>query len=576
MTDLLPGLGTSGDRRMNQLLYGDNLTIMRNMSSASVDLIYLDPPFNSQRTYNLIYKQMTGLPVPEQEEAFCDAWILDPEKEEMAREMPVMLRHYGLDEGLVAFWEAWIRALRTTQPQLLAYLVYMSYRLFEMKRILRPTGSIYLHCDPTASHYIKVVMDGIFGHDNFRSEISWKRTSSHSSAKRYGPVHDVLLFYTKSAMYTWNQVYQPYEATYVDQFYTHLSDNGRRWRRSDLTGAGVRFGETGKPWRGLDVTAKGRHWAYTPNDLERLDQEGRIHWPTKPGGMPMLKRYLDEQPGVHLQDIWTDIAPMHNLSKERLGYPTQKPLPLLERVIQASSNEGDVIFDPFCGCGTAIYAAHLNKRQWIGCDIAILSVRLVRDILFKRYGLRESMDYAIDGVPLSVDGARYLFERDKRQFQHWAVELAGGFCSNKMSGDRGIDGRIYFETSPGLRSMVLSVKGGHLNPSYVRELRGVLSRENADLAGFICMERPTKSMLQEAAEAGMYSYRGKGYPRIQIRTVGDLLDKRTFDTPSRVQTLEWEKQGVLPLVDVRLPRHGRRTATRLLPAASPRVPPVSG
>ncbi len=564
MTDLLPGLGTSGDRRMNQLLYGDNLTIMRNMPSASVDLIYLDPPFNSQRTYNLIYRQFTGLPVPEQEEAFCDAWELDPEKEEMARNMPVVLQHYGVEKDVAKFWMAWIDALRNTQPRLLAYLVYMSYRLFELRRLLKPSGSIYLHCDPGASHYIKVIMDGVFGHKNYRNEIIWKRTSAHSSAKRYGPVHDIILFYGRTRDTKWIGGHQAYEDAYVQQRFAR-GDGSRQWKDENITGAGVRNGETGLAWRGFDVTSLGRHWAYPPIELDRLDEEGRIYWPKKKNGWPRLKQYLDECKGVPLQDVWTDIPPINSQADERLGYATQKPLALLERIVAASSNEGDVIFDPFCGCGTAIYAAHTLRRHWIGCDIAILSICLVRDILLKRYGLREKLDYEVTGVPLSVDGARYLFERDKKQFQHWAVELAGGFCGTRMSGDRGIDGRIYFETSPGLRSMVLSVKGGHINPSNVRELRGVLHREDAELAGFICLEMPTKGMAQEAAEAGMYTYLGNAYPRIQIRTIEELLDRRGFATPSLIQTLDWQRQSVLPLPGLTAPSPSKRGQPKRLP-----------
>lgn len=544
--------------RSNRLYYGDNLTIMHSMGSGGVDLIYLDPPFNSQRTYNLIYRQMTGLPLPEQEEAFCDTWELDAEKEEMARRMPIVLREYGVDEGLVQFWTAWINALRNTQPRLLAYLVYMTYRLFEMRRILKPTGSIFLHCDPTASHYMKVIMDGVFRHENFRSEIIWKRTSAHSGARRPGPVHDVILFYTKSDKYTWNPIHQAYDETYLAEFYTHKEEDGRRWQRSDITGAGIRHGETGKPWRGIDVTAKGRHWAFPPNILDEMDQAGKIHWPKRKDAMPRIKRYLDEQPGVPLQDIWTDIRPIHNLSPDRLGYATQKPVALLERIITMASNPGDVIFDGFAGCGTTIYAAHRTGRKWIGCDIAILSVRLVRDVLLKRYGLKEGEDYEISGVPLSLDGAQDLFDRDPHQFQLWAVELAGGFSGRRSGGDRGIDGRIYYEMAPvpglrednrsALRNMVISVKGGKLTPAFVRELRGVLEREtDTDLGGFICLQEPTKGMAQEAAAASMFEYLGKGYQRIQIRTIEDLLGGRGFDTPSRVQTLHWERQSVLPL-----------------------------
>lgn len=544
----LPGIfDIAATVKNNHLYYGDNLTIMKAMPNACVDLIYLDPPFNSQRNYNLIYKKLTGQPVPEQEEAFCDAWDLDPEKEEMARNMPVVLEGYGADYELIQFWTAWINALRHTQPRLLAYLVYMSYRLFEMLRILKPTGSIYLHCDPTASHYIKVIMDGIFGHQNFRNEIIWKRTSAHNSGRMFGPIHDVVLYYSKGPSYTWNVQYRPYDSDYEDKHYRYI-ENGRRYKRQDITGAGTRNGETGLPWRGIDPTSKGRHWMRPPAELDKLDQQGLIYWPDKPGGLPYLKLFLDERPGVSIQDIWGDIPPLNSQATERLGYPTQKPIALLERVIEASSNPGDVVFDPFCGCGSAIYAAHLSGRQWVGCDIAILSVQIVRDVLLNRYGLREGEHYQISGIPLSVEGASDLFKRDARQFQHWSVEIAGGFSSTKHSGDQGIDGRIHFQTEGGLKNMVLSVKGGHITPAYVRELRGVLERErDSEMAGFICLQEPTKGMRDEAAAAGLYTYLGTDYHRLQIRTIQDLLDGRGFDTPSKVQTLNWVKQIPLPL-----------------------------
>lgn len=542
-----------GKPKDNILYYGDNLTIMQNyMNNGSVDLIYLDPPFNSQRNYNLIYEKLTGHPVPEQEEAFCDAWELDNEKLEMARHMPILFRERGYDEDLVKFWEAWIKALRHTQPRLLAYLIYMSYRLLEMRRVLKPTGSLYLHCDPTASHYIKVILDGIFHHKNFRSEIIWKRSHAHSSARRWGPIHDTILFYTKGDNYTWNRVYQPYDPEYIEQFFKFDDGDGRgNYWTGDLTGAGTRNGPSGEPWRGFDVRAMGRHWAYAPEELDRLDADRRIYWPQTAGAMPKLKRYLSEAKGIPAQDIMLDVPSLQRMSsayKESLGYPTQKPIGLLERIIAASTNPGDTVFDPFAGCGTAIYASHLMQRRWIGCDVAILSVRIVRDVLSKRYGLLEDRDYKVTGVPMSEEAAEELFSHDPRQFQHWAVELAGGFVSTMHSGDKGIDGRIHFETQKGLRHMVLSVKGGKLAPAYVRELRGVLEREeDAELAGFICLQPPTKGMIDEAASAESFTYLGKRYPRLQIRTIADLLDGRGFDTPSKVETLSWEKQQVLPL-----------------------------
>lgn len=549
-SDHLPGIfDISPTITKNQLIYGDNLTVMRTMPNACVDLIYLDPPFNSQRSYNLIYKKLTGLPVPEQEEAFCDAWEMDAEKEEMARKMPIVLRDYGVDEELVMFWKAWIDALRHTQPRLLAYLIYMSYRLFEMRRILKPTGSIYLHCDPTASHYIKVILDGVFGHQNFQNEIIWKRTFAHNDPSRYGRIHDIILYYSKSTNYTWNKVTQEPDPEYIETFFDQY-DEVRKERYNRLPLDAPRHGDGGNllyEWKGV-LPAQGRTWVCIKEQMEEYDRQGRIHYPKSKFGKPRLKRYESEYEGTVLQDIWTDIN-IHNLSSERLGYPTQKPINLLKRIIQASSNEGDVVFDPFCGCGTAIYAAYLLHRKWIGCDIAILSVRLIRDVLLKRYGLVEDKDYEISGIPLSAEGAEDLFDRDPRQFQHWAVELAGGFASTKTTGDKGIDGRIHFDVGKKLKNMVLSVKGGKLTPEFMRELGGTIKREESDteMGGLICLQQPTKGMKEEAASAGVYTYLGKDYNRLQIRTIQDLLDGKGFDTPSRVPTLGWKSQIVMPI-----------------------------
>lgn len=462
--------------------------------------------------------------------------------------MPVLMREHGVPHEYADFWQLWMGALKDTQPELLAYLIYMVQRLLHMKSILRPTGSIYLHCDPTASHYIKVMMDGIFGHENFRNEIVWKRTSAHSSARRYGPVHDVILFYTAGPKFTWNPTFVSYDQSYVEAFYTHKDDEGRPWRRSDLTGAGTRNGETGLPWRGIDVTAKGRHWAHPPSTLEQMDKEGRIHWPKKPGGMPMLKRFLHAQKGVPLQDVWTDIKPLHNLADQRLGYPTQKPVELLDRIILSSTRKGDVVFDPFCGCGTTIYSAARNERSWIGCDIAILAVKLVRQELTERHRLVEGIHFDVAGVPVSVEQAHELFRRDPFQFQHWFVEFVGGFPMHKKVADRGIDGRVYFETREGLKEMVLSVKGGRLRPTDVRDLRGVMEREGAAMAAFLSLQEPSKAMRAEAAEAGMYTYNEVSYPRLQMLTVNDVIEsKRRLVTPTRIGTRIATGQQSLPL-----------------------------
>lgn len=550
----------------NQLVYGDNLDVMRNMKTASVDLIYLDPPFNSDRTYNLIYKQLTGLPLPEQEQAFVDTWKLDPEKEQMIRSLPEELQKHNFDHDVIVFWKTWMNALRHTQTPLLAYLVHMTYRLLEMKRILKPTGSIFLHCDNAASHYIKVMMDNIFGARNFRNEIIWKRQSAHSDAKSKFPVvNDSILFYTNGKSAKFFPQYGPHDPDYVDKFYRFDDNDGRgRYRLGDMSapkggGMAAILKTTGKPrgwyeYKGYQPPATG--WRYAPETMERLDREGRIAFPTLKDGSPdytkrlALKRYLDEREGSIITNMWTDIPPL-GAEGESLGYPTQKPIALLDRIIRATTEEGQVVFDPFCGCGTSVYAAHLANRKWIGCDIAVLSVRIIRDVLLKRYGLQEGEHYEVTGIPRSVDGAVELFRRDPKQFEHWAVEIVGGFASKLHTGDRGIDGRIYFEEdAKHLKHVVLSVKGGNtVTPAFVRELRGTMEREDgAEMGGLILLREPTRGMLNEAAQAGMYNYKGVDYPRLQIRTVEDLLSGRGFDTPSRIGTLEKKTQGELALV----------------------------
>ena len=527
---------------MNRLYYGDCLTIMQEMRSASVDLIYLDPPFNSNQAYNAIYKDETGRPLPDQIEAFCDLWTLDEETERQLRVMPVLMRESGIADETVEFWRLWMNALRATNPRMLAYLAYMVQRLVVMKRLLRPTGSVYLHCDPTASHYIKIMMDGIFGHENFRNEIVWKRTSAHSGARRPGPVHDILLFYSATNRYTWNSVNQAYDDAYVEMFYPHKDPDGRHWARADLTGAGTRNGETGEIWRGIDVTAKGRHWSKIPRELDRLDEQGRIHWPKKQGGMPRLKNYIDERAGIPLQDIWTDIRPIHNLAEERIGYATQKPVALLERIIKASSNEGDVVLDPFCGCATTLEAAHRLKRKWIGIDIAIHAIKRVAAVrLGDRCKLTVGKDFEITGVPRTLEGAKDLWERDKYHFQKWAVEEVDGFVTTKRTADGGIDGRLYIDVKgePDLQSMVLEVKGGkNVTIADLRALHSVLEREEALMAGLIIMEPlgavKMRNFQRLMAEAGDLHIAGAGrvYPRMQILSVPEILEGKRFETPT--------------------------------------------
>ena len=524
---------------MNRLYYGDCLTIMRDhMKSRSVDLIYLDPPFNSNREYNAIYKTETGKPLPDQIEAFCDTWTLDEERERSIRHMPILMREAGMDDATAEFWKLWMKALRKTQPRLLAYLSYMVERLLQMRVILKPAGSIYLHCDPTASHYIKALMDAIFDHRNFRSEIIWKRTSGHSDAATLGAVHDTILAFTKSDRFTYNRQFVPYSKEYIKQRYRQEDADGRRWMDGDLSAKGLRGGGYSYSYKGARST-----WRVPKGRMRELDAEGRLHF-TSRGGI-RIKRYLDEMKGLPLTDVWTDIPPINSQASERMGYATQKPLKLLNRIIKASSNPGDVVFDPFCGCATTLEAAHSLERKWIGIDIAIHAIKRVAKVrLQDRLGLVDGEDFAIEGVPRNLEGALDLWERDKYHFQKWAVEEVDGFVTVKRTADGGIDGRLYFEIpgesgSSSLRSMAIEVKGGkNVSIRDLRALRGVLDNDEADMAGLIIMKprKPvqTKNFKQFMAQSGDLEVNGIPYPRMQMLTVPEILDGRLFRTPGAV------------------------------------------
>lgn len=552
---------------MNRLYFGDCLTIMRDhMGVESVDLIYLDPPFNSNREYNAIYKDETGRPLPDQIRAFNDLWKLDEDRERAIRALPILMREQGVDDAVAEFWRVWVKALRNTQPRLLAYLSYMVERLLWMKVVLKPTGSVYLHCDPTASHYIKVMMDGVFDH-NFKSEIIWRRTGAHGRARRWGPIHDTILFYTKGGRHTWNRVYEEYDPEYIQKFY-RFEDQYGRYRLVTLDGPGtVAQKSSGQPWRGVNPTEKGRHWELPPDDalpewfefpdgyadmtvqerLDVLDEAGIIYWPPR-GSVPQYKRYLAVSKGNRIQDIIYDIRPIASQAKERLGYNTQKPLALLERIIQASSNPNDVVFDPFCGCATTLEAAHRLGRRWIGVDIAIHAVKRVAAVRLRdRLGLEQGRDFKVTGVPRTLEGAQDLWKRDKYHFQTWAIEQVDGFATEKRTADGGVDGRIYFAmpTEHGLgghgdlQSMTIEVKGGKtVSIEALRALRGVLESDLALMAGLIIMEPlgPTKerNFHRFMAQAGDLEILGMKYARMQMLTVPEILEGKRFATPGAV------------------------------------------
>jgi len=364
---------------------------------------------------------------------------------------------------------------------------------------------------------------------NFETRSFGSGRARTSSAKRFGPVHDAILFYGKSSEMTWIGGFQAYSEDYISQ---RFRDEERPWKDADLTGAGVRHGETGQPWRGFDVTAMGRHWAYPPAELDRLDAQGLIYWPAKEGARPRLKRYLDDAKGIPLQDVWTDIYPLNSQAKERLGYPTQKPEALLERIIQASTREGDVVLDPFCGCGTTIAAAQKLNRQWIGIDITSLAISLIRNRLADSFGARAI--YEVVGEPVSLPDAAKLAEEDPYQFQWWALGLVGARpVEGKKGADKGIDGRIYFhdDASGSTKQIILSVKAGHVTVAHVRDLRGVVEREKAEIGVLLCMDEPTAAMRREAASAGFYKSPWGQHPRLQILTIEELLTGRSINRP---------------------------------------------
>lgn len=524
---------------MNQLYYGDNLDVLRrHIADASVDLVYLDPPFNSNASYNVLFAERDGTQAASQIKAFEDTWRWD---ESAARACMEVIEAGGkVSEAMQAF--------RTFlgDSDMMAYLAMMAPRLVELRRVLKPAGSIYLHCDPTASHYLKMLLDSVFGPEHFANELIWKRSYAHNSAKRFAPVHDVILFYSKTDAHVWHPTFEPLPQSTIDQWYNNVeADTGRHFNRADLTAAGVRSGPSGAVWRGIDVTAKGRHWAIpgfvrhlvgdkeTLEALDALDTAGRLFWPKREGGMPMLKRYLDEARGASAQDVITDVPPLNNVAAERLGYPTQKPEALLDRIIAASSNEGDTVLDPFCGCGTAIASAQRLGRKWIGIDITSLAISLIRHRLADTFG--DQAKYEVIGEPVSLPDAAKLAQDDPYQFQWWALGLVGARpAEGKKGADKGIDGRIYFHEglSDKPKQIIFSVKAGHVAASQVRDLRGVIEREQAAIGVLLCIEDPTGPMRKEAANAGFYDAVDAGrYPRLQLLTIEDLLTGKSIQRP---------------------------------------------
>jgi site-specific DNA-methyltransferase (adenine-specific) len=508
----------------NQLYFGDNLEILReHIPVASVDLIYLDPPFNSKATYNMLFKEPGGEQSPAQIAAFEDTWRWGTESDQAFHDVmtlgPKILA--DLMESLRAFLGV---------NNMMAYLIMMAVRLVEMHRVLKPTGSLYLHCDPTASHYLKIILDAIFGVKYFRNEVIWKRTSGHSDARRYGRVHDTILYYSRGNDFTWNLTHQTYEESYVGQYYRYQDEDGRRWMSDNLSAAGLTGGGYEYEWKGIK-----RVWRCPVTTMERLEQEERIFY-TK-NGIPRLKRYLDESSGLPVQDIWADIEALRSWHKERLEYPTQKPETLLERIIRTSSNEGDLVLDPFCGCGTAVAVAERLKRRWIGIDITHLAIALIKQRLFDTFA-DELFSYEVIGEPVDVPSAEALAQQNRHEFERWALGLVYARpAKEKMKGaDAGIDGVIHFtDDSRGkYKKIIIQVKSGHVSVSHVRDLKGVMEREKAVIGALITLKSPTRQMRDEATAARHYepeSLPGQRFPRLQILTIAELFAGKSLSYP---------------------------------------------
>ena len=509
------------------LYYGDCLEVMSDWPDACVDLIYLDPPFNSNVNHNILFgTDELGIPGVgggrrrAQMLAFADTWRWDVHAAQRVKHMRDAVAHpaHRAMVGLEAM---------LGECGMLAYLAYMAERLAAMRRLLKPAGSLWLHCDPTASHYLKAVLDAIFGAANFRNEIIWKRTSAHSNARRCGSVHDVILLYARSERMLWNKTFQEYDQAYIDRYYRYQDGDGRRFLSDNLT-APSQDGPEDHPrrydWKGIV-----RVWRHSREKMEQLDREGRIFYTRN--GHPRLKRYLDEAKGLALQDLWTDIQALRSWHKERLGYPTQKPLGLSERIIRAGTNKGDLVLDPFCGCGTTVEAAGKLGRRWIGIDISPAAIDIIIERRF------EGLPINTRGIPTDMEGAVKMAQEKPFDFEKWAITRIPGLAPNdRQRGDSGIDGRGTLVLEPGetqSQLVLAQVKGGSFQLGQLRDFLHVLERDDAALGVFITLDPVTSRAAQrEIAGTGEIAIGVTRYPRAQLWSIADWFAGREPRLPS--------------------------------------------
>ncbi|MDP3341079.1 DNA methyltransferase [Frigidibacter sp.] len=517
----------------NHLYYGDNLAVLRDsIRDESVDLIYLDPPFNSNASYNVLFKGGDGAQSAAQIEAFDDTWHWNDSAEEAFGEVM---------RGGNAAASTMLRAMRSFlgDNDMMAYLAMMAVRLIELHRVLKPTGSLYLHCDPTASHYLKVLLDAVFGAKFFRNEIVWKRTFSHGDPKgKFGDITDKIFFYTKTNKYLFHPQFSVVSAEKAEKIYRSKDADGRRWQsvtlRSPSPRPNLHYPYTAS--NGVTYQPHPNGWSCNLERMQTYDAEGRLHFPLNPSGAMRLKMYADESAGHRVQNLWEDIPPIGAQAQERLGYPTQKPVALLERILNASSNPGDVVLDPFCGCGTTVHAAQKLGRQWIGIDVTHLAIGLIEKRLRDAF---PGVEFTTHGVPQDIGGARELAARGKyHEFEKWALSLIAAQPGNlsKKGADKGIDGNLWFGAKSEGRAIVSVKAGGNVGVGMVRDLRGVIEREGAGVGILLTLTEPTRPMLTEAAGAGQYELPGFApVPRLQIVTVEEAmrLRDRALRLPAR-------------------------------------------
>ncbi|TFC84498.1 DNA methyltransferase [Cryobacterium sp. TMT3-29-2] len=516
----------------NQLYYGDNLEVLAKLPSESVDLVYLDPPFNSARNYNVIFARTGDTPsdAGAQIHAFEDTWTWTQGTQDQYDEYVGGAVPNAVAEALTAF------NILIGQNDALAYLVNMAPRLVELHRVLKSTGSLFLHCDPTMSHYLKVLLDSIFDPRNFRNEIIWKRATTvkgnfGQGQKAFGANTDTILYYQKTKDAKYNQLFTAYSDEYVKTAYKYVEPGtDRRYRLISMIGPGG--AAKGNPqYEVLGVT---RYWRYSKKKMSDLIDADMVVQ-TKPGTVPNRKLYLDEGKGVPVQSLWDDIPNLQAASAEALGYPTQKPLSLLRRIIETATDVDDVILDPFCGCGTAVDAAQALDRKWVGIDITYIAVDLIEKRLQHTYGDAIKNEYTVAGIPKDSAAAQALFLKNPFDFERWAVSQVGAQPNAKQVGDKGIDGVARFPIDSKTTGRVLvSVKGGKtINPSMARDLEGTLAQQKAELGVLIVQSPVTKGIQEVADKSGSYKHpnTGQSYPRIQVITVAELLAGKLPNMP---------------------------------------------